>query len=180
MLVVFLFTGIIAAVFMIVVVKILPPAQGISFNLPSDFTAPPPASIGDQIVGIFTVPDFMQLFSREHILALIFFAVLIGMGVTSLGEKGKGVAQLLQAGTEISMKAVSFVMYYAPIGFFAYFAVLVAERRTQTITNLFVCYDHLLCCFHYLFYFCFHFLCLACWRKISSKNSIGKMSLYRS
>ncbi len=127
MLIVFLFTGIIAAIFMIVVVKIFPPAQGISLKLPAYINAPPPISVGDQIVGIFTVPDFMQLFSREHILALIFFAILIGLAVTSLGAKGKAVAQLLQSGTEISMKAVSFVMYYAPIGFFAYFAVLVAE-----------------------------------------------------
>ncbi len=101
MLGVFLFTGIIAAVFMIVVVKIFPPAAGVSLNLPIATTIQQPISIGDQIVGIFTVSDFMQLFSREHILALIFFAVLMGLGTSSLGEKGKPLAQLLESGTEV-------------------------------------------------------------------------------
>jgi Na+/H+-dicarboxylate symporter len=35
------------------------------------------------------------------------------------------------------MKAVSFVMYYAPIGFFAYFAVLVAELGPQLLQTYF-------------------------------------------
>lgn len=134
---VFLFTGIIAAVFMIVVVKIFPPAAGVSLHLPTFVNTAQPISIGDQIVGIFTVSDFMQLFSREHILALIFFAVLMGLGTSSLGEKAKPLAQLLQSATDVSMKAVSFVMYYAPIGFFAYFAVLVAELGPKLLQTYF-------------------------------------------
>jgi Na+/H+-dicarboxylate symporter len=136
MLGVFLFTGTVAALFMIVVVKIFPPAQNAVFNLPLQ-PVNHAISIGEQIVGIFTVSDFMQLFSREHILALIFFAALIGLATSSLGEQGKTFAKLLQAGTAVSMKAVAFVMYYAPIGFFAYFAVLVAELGPKIFSTYF-------------------------------------------
>ncbi|CAN5324955.1 dicarboxylate/amino acid:cation symporter [soil metagenome] len=134
MMVTFLFTSIIAAIFMIVVVKLFPPAQGISLTV----TAPAEMhhiNIADQIVTIFTVSDFLKLFSRENILALIFFAVLIGLATASLGEKGKPVANLLQIGTDIFMKAVGYVMYYAPIGFFAYFAVLVAELGPKLLES---------------------------------------------
>lgn len=135
---VFLFTDIIAAIYMIVVVMLFPPAQGVSLELPAHFAAAPPAiSVGDQLVGIFTVPDFLQLFSREHILALIFFAVVMGLAIASLGEKGKSLTNLLQISTTVSMKAVSYVMYYAPIGFFAYFAVLVAELGPKLLQAYF-------------------------------------------
>lgn len=142
MLLSFLFTGIIAALLMLLVVKVFPPAAGVSLHLPTQ-TAAHTINLGDQIVGIFTVPDFMQLFSREHILALILFAVLIGLATASLGEKGQAWVQLLQGGADVSMKAVGLVMYYAPIGFFAYFAVLVAElgpKLLQTYLHAVIIY----------------------------------------
>lgn len=40
-----------------------------------------------QLVGTFTVPDFVQLFSKEHILQLIVFAVIFGIATTMAGEK---------------------------------------------------------------------------------------------
>jgi len=132
----FIFTSIIAAIFMLVVVKLFPPAQGVLLKLDMPITMQP-LSIGDQIVNIFTVSDFMKLFSRENILALIFFSILVGLATSSIGEKGKPIYTLLKSGTEVSMKAVAFVMYYAPIGFFAYFAVLVAQLGPQLLATYF-------------------------------------------
>src|SRR5579884_2094006 len=55
----FLFTGIIAAAFMLVVVKTFPPAQGVSLQLvmPEKITS---LSISEQIVHIFTAPEFIK------------------------------------------------------------------------------------------------------------------------
>ncbi|HVV69740.1 MAG TPA: dicarboxylate/amino acid:cation symporter [Gammaproteobacteria bacterium] len=134
----FIFTGIVAAAFMIFVVKLFPPAQGVFLKLPQTTTTTAQLpSVGEQIVNIFTVSDFMKLFSRENILALIFFSGLVGLATTTLGRKRKLVNLFLQAGTEISMKAVSYVMYYAPIGFFAYFAVLVGELGPKLLESYF-------------------------------------------
>lgn len=133
---VFLFTGTIAAIFMLVIVKLFPPAQGVFLTVPAAEQITN-ISLGEQIIGIFTVADFFKLFSRDNILALIFFSVLIGLSTSMVGEKGKPIAAILQSGTEISMKAVSLVMYYAPIGFFAYFAVLVAELGPQLLETYF-------------------------------------------
>ena len=41
----------------------------------------------NQLVSTFTVPDFVQLFSKEHILQLIVFAVIFGIATTMAGEK---------------------------------------------------------------------------------------------
>ena len=110
----FLFTSILAAIFMIIVVKVFPPAQGVVLELTQPDTAKA-VSVADQIVGILTVSDFSKLLSRENMLALIFFSILMGIATSAVGEKGKPFATFLQAGAEISMKVVSFIMYYAPM-----------------------------------------------------------------
>lgn len=80
--------------------------------------------IGDQIVSTFTVEDFPLVISRAHILALIVFTVFFGVAVSSLGEKGKPVADWLSNMSLVFYKMVSMLMKLAPIGLLAYFANL--------------------------------------------------------
>lgn len=90
MILVFIFTGIVAATFMICVVKLFPPAQGLFLKLPTTASTDNQAtSIGEQIVNILTVDDFFKLFSRENILALILFSSIIGFATTTIGAKKK-------------------------------------------------------------------------------------------
>ena len=126
MTVVFLFTGLIAAIYALCVVKLFPPGQGVFLQLapPEKFSA---LSFSNQLVGIFTVSDFSKLLSHEHMLALIVFSILVGLAVAHTADKGKVFASFLQAGEEVFMRVFSLIMYYAPIGFLAYFAVLVTE-----------------------------------------------------
>lgn len=124
MITVFIITGIIASIVMIVAVVAFPPAQGaeISLTQPDDVEE---LSLADQLVATFTVPDFVDIFSRKNMLALIVFSILIGVATGLSGEKGKPFAKFLSSGSEVFMKVIQFVMYYAPIGLGAYFAALV-------------------------------------------------------
>lgn len=126
MAVVFLFTGTVAALYSLFIVSLFPPAQDVYLQLaqPEKMAT---LSFSNQLVGIFTVPDFSKLLSQDHILALIVFSILVGLAVSHSNEKGKLFAEFLHAGEEIFMRVFSLIMYYAPIGFFAYFAVLVSE-----------------------------------------------------
>ncbi|MCM3597799.1 dicarboxylate/amino acid:cation symporter [Metabacillus idriensis] len=136
MLGVFLFTGLIAALYMVVVVKIIPPAQGVSLQLEKP-EALEDVTLADQIVSTFSVPDFVELFSRDNMLAMIVFSVLIGLSVSMIGEKGKPFASFLASGSEVLMKVVSLIMYYAPIGLGAYFATLVGEYGPMLLGTYF-------------------------------------------
>ena len=49
------------------------------------------------------------------------------------GEKGRPVAQLMTSGTEVLMKVVKIVMYYAPIGLGCYFATIIGELGPQIL-----------------------------------------------
>lgn len=134
---VFILTSLIAAIFMLIIVKLFPLDHNITINFMAPLAHNNAIPIADKIVSMFTVNDFIKLFSRDNMLALIFFAMLIGFATVTLGEKAKPFTDLLQIGTEISMKAISFVMYYAPIGFFAYFAVLAGELGPQILAAYF-------------------------------------------
>jgi Na+/H+-dicarboxylate symporter len=81
---------------------------------------------------MFTVSDFSQLLSHQHMLALIVFSILVGLAVTKSNKKqGALFLGFLEAGEMVFMKFFDLIMYYAPIGFFAYFAVLVSDLGPQ-------------------------------------------------
>lgn len=131
---VFLVTSVIAAIYALCIVKMFPPAQGVLLTLTSDSKVKI-LSFSDQIASIFTVPDFTKLWSHTNMMALIIFAVLVGLAVSISNEKGKKFVGFLEAGEEVFMRVFSLIMYYAPIGFFAYFAVLVSELGPKIMEN---------------------------------------------
>lgn len=126
MLVIFLITGIIASIIMITTVKIIPPAEGVNIKL-SEAEDIQPLSTGDQIVAALTVTDFPLLISRRNMLPLIIFSIFFGICVSLLGDKVKKVGEVLNSLSEIFLKMVSLIMYYAPIGLGAYFAALIGD-----------------------------------------------------
>ncbi len=129
---VFIVTGFIAAVLILVVVKTFPPAEGVKLELPKA-AAVDTVSLGDAIVRAVTVSDFSALFSKSNMLPLIIFAILFGVCVSITGRGNSRVATLLDDLARVMMKVVDLVMLYAPIGLCAYFASLVGEFGPQLL-----------------------------------------------
>ncbi|PKN77348.1 MAG: sodium:proton antiporter, partial [Deltaproteobacteria bacterium HGW-Deltaproteobacteria-10] len=124
MMLVFIVTGLIASVIMIIVVLLYPPAAGVNIN-PGAAVEIEQFRVSEQIVKAFTVSDFPDLLSKKNMLALIIFAGLLGLATSSVGERGKAFSTFLSSANDVMMKLISFIMYYAPIGLGAYFAYLV-------------------------------------------------------
>ena len=120
----FLCTAAIAAVIMYVVVRIIPVVPA-GFQ-PVETAEATEISVPTLIVNFFTKPDFTELFSRRAILPLIVAAILFGFGVQMAGGKETPTAKLLSNINECLMKTMRIITYYAPIGFFGFFASLVA------------------------------------------------------
>lgn len=127
----FFITAAIASVIMYAIVRIFPIVTG-TYDVPQ---ADPSEvmGVGDMLVSFFTKPDFVELLSRRAILPLIVFAVIMGFGVQMQGGPGTMTAKLLEDITGCIMKAVQIVTYYAPIGFFGFFANLVATYGPELI-----------------------------------------------
>ncbi len=135
MLSVFIITGAIAAMLMVVGVILFPPAKGLMLTLSSPQNKET-FDLGQQLVSTFTVNDFPLLLSKKNMLALILFAVLTGWAAGHIGEKGKAFADFLRSGNEIFLKIIEWVMYYAPVGLFAYFAYLTGDLGPQLIGSM--------------------------------------------
>lgn len=129
---VFLSTGLIAGVIILVIVNIFPPAQGVNLNLTA-MEALKPFQTGDQIVKALTVSDFPELISRKNMLPLILFSIFFGICINLSGKKGEKVYEILDSLSEVFLKMISLLMYYAPIGLGAYFAALVGEYGGQLL-----------------------------------------------
>ncbi len=131
MLAVFVATGLIAAVIIIIAVKLYPPAQGVTIAL-ENAAAGESVALADRLVSAITVSDFSLLLSRSNMLPLIVFAVMFGYCTGTLGENNI-MARALSAFSRVMMKLVDLIMLYAPIGLGAYFASLVGEFGPQLI-----------------------------------------------
>ena len=126
----FFVTAAIAALLMYIVVRIIPVVEG-QYTLQAG--EPTKVSIGEMIVSFFTKPDFSELWSRKAMLPLIVAAVIFGFGVQMAGGAETPTAKLLSNLSDCLMKVVKLVSYYAPIGFFGFFACLVANYGPDLI-----------------------------------------------
>lgn len=148
----FMVTAGIAAVLMYAVAQVVPLVKGEYAGAGEGVATTP--GVSDLIVNFFTKPDFAELLSRKAILPLIVFAVLCGFGIQMSGGRETMTAKLLNDITGCIMKTVKIISYYAPIGFFGFFASLVATYGPSLIGDygrtLLIYYG---ICFAYLFIF---------------------------
>ena len=127
----FLATAAIAGVLMYIVCRIFPLVSGHYTVVEGEIGDT--LGVQDMIVNFFTKPDFTELLSRRAILPLIVAAILFGFGVQLSGGPATKTAQFLEDITNCIMKTVKIITYYAPIGFFGFFASLVATYGPELI-----------------------------------------------
>jgi len=123
---VFFATSAVAAILMVIVLFVIDPVGNGKIAMDASEVVQN-TDIGKQIVEAITVSDFSQIMSREHMLPLIIFSCLFGIGTSIIGKQGECIAKGLDALSKIMMKIVTIIMYYAPIGLMAYFASLIGE-----------------------------------------------------
>ena len=148
---VFVITGAIAAFIMFILMKIFPPVLEAWEDIPAEEIGEY-ATLSDMLVNFFTASDFVGLLTRRAMLPLIVFSLLFGFAA-NLAESGEGViTRFLEGLTEVMLKFVKIITYYAPVAFFAIFAGLVADYGsmiTQSYGRAMLVYYPL--CFIYIF-----------------------------
>ncbi len=148
----FFVTAAIAAVIMYIVVRVIPITSGTYEVTEGEVGAT--LGVADMIINFFTKPDFAELWSRKAILPLIIAAVFFGFGIQMAGGKETLTAKILDDLTNCIMKVIKIITYYAPVGFFGFFAYLVATYGPDLIgdySRTLIIYYVL--CFVYMFVF---------------------------
>lgn len=148
----FLVTAAIASILMYLIIRVIPLTSG-TYQI-QEGEVEEGLTVSELIVNFFTVEDFPDLWSRRAILPLIVAAILFGFGVQMNGGAESPVGKLLNNITAVIMSVVRLITYYAPIGFFGFFAYLVATYGPELIGDygrtLVIFY---VVCFAYMFVF---------------------------
>ncbi len=126
----FITTSAIAAIIMLIVLKFINP---LNTSIVLEATTANTVSVADQIVAALTVTDFNNLLSKSHMLPLIIFSIMFGIGVSLLKENR--VRDSLVSISKVMLKIINIIMYYAPIGLCAYFASLIGEFGPNLLGN---------------------------------------------
>jgi len=94
-------------------------------------------SLTERLINIIPANPFNALASGD-VLSIIFFAILVGIAILTLGEKGKPVGDLFQSGADIMFKITHWVMELAPFGVFALIAWVTGTKGIETFSSILV------------------------------------------
>ncbi len=84
-------------------------------------------NILERTVDTISTNDFSNLLSKDNIISLIVFSILIGLSINMTKEKGKPFLNILESMNEVTQKFINIIMYYAPIGLGCYFASFIGQ-----------------------------------------------------
>lgn len=79
----------------------------------------------ERTVDTISVGDFSKLLTRDNMIALIIFSILIGISINMSKGKGEKFLDVLESANHVVQSFIQLIMYYAPIGLGCYFASLV-------------------------------------------------------
>ena len=79
----------------------------------------------ERTVEAVSVSDFSKLLTRDNMIALIIFSILMGISINMSKGKGDKFLDILESANEVVQSFIKLIMYYAPIGLGCYFAALV-------------------------------------------------------
>lgn len=100
---------------------LLQPGVGVDLSSATPGEVQDPIPLSERLISI--VPDNpIAALAEGNILAIIFFALLVGISLLTIGKKGKPIADFMEAGTEVMLRITHWVMEVAPFGVFALIA----------------------------------------------------------
>lgn len=128
--IIFIITSFIASLIMLIFNLIFPVTTP---NIELIKSSVEKVSVLEQIASALTVSDFNNLLSRSNMLALIIFSIIFGIALNLVEKDKKIVGKIFNTLADTMMKMVKIVMYYAPVGIFAYFASLVSNLGPEFV-----------------------------------------------
>ncbi|WP_142415328.1 dicarboxylate/amino acid:cation symporter [Hathewaya massiliensis] len=166
---VFAFTALLSSILALVACLFVSPTKGIDYKAIESVISKGAESLEktkklgvlEHITNTLTVGDFSELLSKKSMLQLIVFSILLGTSTTLIGDKGEPFKKFLYSGSEVMMKMVGIIMYYAPIGLGCYFANVIGELGPQILQGFlrsFILYVVLTVIYYFAFFTLYAFL----------------------
>jgi Na+/H+-dicarboxylate symporter len=129
---VYMGTTLVAITIGLVLAVILQPGVGVNLSGATPEQVQQAIPLAERMMGIVPINPIAAM-AEGNFLAIIFFALLLGVSLLTIGEKGKVLADLMDAGSEAMLRITHWVMETAPLGVFALIAWV---SGTQGVTAL--------------------------------------------
>jgi len=78
----------------------------------------------------------VSAFTEAHVLQVLFVAVLSGVALAAVGERGKPVMDVIESASGALFKIIGYIMYVAPIGAFGAIAFTVGQFGAASLLSL--------------------------------------------
>ena len=118
-------------------------------------------TIADRTVKLVSVNDFSKLFSRDNIIALLIFSIIVGIAINMSGEKAEPFRKVLESANDVMTNIVKIIMYYAPIGLGCYMASFIGSFGSSIAVGYlktFVIYLVVAIAFYFIVYTIYAFI----------------------
>jgi Na+/H+-dicarboxylate symporter len=74
--------------------------------------------------------------AEANVLAIVVFALFLGVALVVGGERYRNILQLMQEGLELMLRLVGWIMHLAPLGIMALLAQLLATQNPELLSSL--------------------------------------------
>ncbi|MBL4603483.1 MAG: dicarboxylate/amino acid:cation symporter [Emcibacteraceae bacterium] len=114
---------------------IFQPGVGVSITGGESLTLEAAMPLGERMMNIIPANPIAALADGD-ILAVIFFALIFGIGIMTAGEKAKPVAKLMDSASEVILKITHMIMEVAPFGVFALIASVAGTKGAAALLDV--------------------------------------------
>lgn len=118
-------------------------------------------TIADRTVNLLTVNDFAKLLSKDNVIALLIFSIMVGIAINLSKEKGEPFRKVLESANTVCNNVVKIIMYYAPIGLGCYMASFIGSFGSSIAVGYlktFVAYFIISILFYFIVYTIYAFI----------------------
>ena len=132
---IYMLTTLAAITIGLVLAAILGPGVGVDLSTAVPGEVQEAIPLGERLISIVPENPIAAL-AEGNILAIIFFALLLGISLLHIGDEGKPIADLMAAGSETMLKITHWVMEVAPFGVFALIAWVSGTQGVSALLDV--------------------------------------------
>lgn len=132
---VYMGTTLVAIIIGLTMAAIIQPGIGVDLSGATPGALQDPIPIGERMMSIVPTNPVAAL-AEGNVLAIIFFALIFGMGILVVGKKAQPMADIMDAGAEVMLKLTHWVMEFAPFGVFALIAWVAGTQGVAALLDV--------------------------------------------
>ena len=114
---------------------VMQPGVGVDFSTAVPTQVQEAIPLSERLMSIVPSNPIAAL-AEGNILAIIFFALLVGVSLLTIGDKGKPVADLMESSSEMMLRITHWVMEVAPFGVFALIAWVSGTQGVSALLDV--------------------------------------------